>query len=42
LEIRTAFVAAVQAATKGACCIGCSHSHYLGPPVAEGAASLHS
>ncbi len=40
VEIPTAFAAAVQAATKGVCCIGCSHAHYLRPPVAEGAASL--
>lgn len=42
VEIPTAFAAAVRAATRGACCIGCSHPHYLGPPVAQGAASLRS
>lgn len=42
LAIPTAFLAAVRAATKGACCIGCSHPHYLGPRPTEGAASLRS
>jgi hypothetical protein len=32
LEIPAAFEAAVRAATKGACCIGCSHAHYLTAP----------
>lgn len=40
VEIPTGFAAAVRAATKGACCIGCSHAHYLRPPAPEGAASL--
>jgi hypothetical protein len=31
------FVAAVAAATKGVCCIGCSHSHYLVTPIADAA-----
>ncbi len=35
LEIPKTFVAAAQGATKGACCIGCSHPHYLGPPLAQ-------
>jgi hypothetical protein len=35
LEIPPAFLAAVGAATKGACCIGCSHPHYLRPPLAQ-------
>lgn len=29
------FVAAVAAATKAVCCVGCSHSHYLVTPVAD-------
>jgi hypothetical protein len=33
-EIRRVFVAAVQAATEGACCIGCSHNHFLAVPSA--------
>jgi hypothetical protein len=33
LEIPPAFTAAVQAATNGANCIGCSHSHFLAAPV---------
>lgn len=33
LEIPPAFTAAVQAATVGASCIGCSHSHFLAAPV---------
>jgi hypothetical protein len=28
-EIPPPFAAAVQAATRGACCIGCSHAHFL-------------
>jgi hypothetical protein len=42
LEIPTVFVAAVRAATKGACCVGCSHPHYLGPPAAQEAMTVHS
>jgi hypothetical protein len=39
LGIPPVFVAAVAAATKGACCVGCSHSHYFVTPVtAVGAA----
>jgi len=34
LGIPALFVAAVGAATKGANCVGCSHSHYLVTPVA--------
>jgi hypothetical protein len=34
LGIPSVFVAAVAAATKGVCCVGCSHSHYLVTPVA--------
>ncbi len=34
LGIPAVFVAAVGAATKGANCVGCSHSHYLATPVA--------
>lgn len=30
LEIPTEFEAAVRAATKGACCIGCAHAHLSG------------
>lgn len=36
LEIPTVFAAAVGSATKGANCVGCSHSHYLVTPVAAG------
>jgi hypothetical protein len=32
LEAPAGFEAAVRAATKGACCIGCSHAHYLAAP----------
>jgi hypothetical protein len=32
LEIPKEFVAAVRAATKGVCCIGCAHTHYLTAP----------
>jgi hypothetical protein len=32
LEIPSIFLPAVLAATHGACCIGCSHSHYLTRP----------
>lgn len=39
VEIPAAFAAAVRAATKGVCCIGCSHAHYLGAPAAVGATS---
>jgi hypothetical protein len=28
-EVPAAFLAALQAAGKGACCIGCAHAHYL-------------
>jgi hypothetical protein len=31
-EVPTGFEAAVRAATKGACCIGCVHAHYLAAP----------
>lgn len=34
LGIPAAFAAAIGAATKGANCVGCSHSHYLLTPVA--------
>lgn len=34
LGIPAIFAAAVRAATKGANCVGCSHSHYLVTPVA--------
>jgi hypothetical protein len=34
LGIPAVFAAAVGAATKGANCVGCSHSHYLVTPVA--------
>jgi hypothetical protein len=34
LGIPPVFVAAVAAATKGVCCVGCSHPHYLVTPVA--------
>ena len=37
LEIPLVFVAAVAAATKAVCCVGCSHSHYLVTPVADAA-----
>jgi hypothetical protein len=40
VEIPAAFAAAVRAATKGVCCIGCSHAHYLGASAAVGAASV--
>jgi len=33
LGIPAEFAAAVGAATKGVCCVGCSHSHYLVTPV---------
>lgn len=33
-EIPPKFAAAVRGATHGACCIGCSHSHYLSSPTA--------
>jgi len=33
LGIPSVFAAAVDAATKGASCVGCSHSHYLVTPV---------
>ena len=32
IEIPERFVGAVKAATQGARCVGCSHSHYLRPP----------
>jgi hypothetical protein len=32
LEVSPGFEAAVRAATKGACCVGCSHAHYLTAP----------
>lgn len=35
LGIPVVFAAAVGAATKGANCVGCSHSHYLVTPVAD-------
>jgi hypothetical protein len=35
LGIPAVFAAAVGAATKGANCVGCSHSHYLVTPVAD-------
>ena len=34
LRIPAVFATAVGAATKGVCCVGCSHSHYLVTPVA--------
>jgi hypothetical protein len=34
LGIPAIFAVAVRAATKGANCVGCSHSHYLATPVA--------
>jgi len=37
LEIPPVFVAAVAAATKAVCCVGCSHSHYLVTPIADAA-----
>ena len=39
LEIPSALIAAVAAATKGATCIGCSHAHYLVAPIAVCVAS---
>jgi hypothetical protein len=33
LEIPKEFEAAVRAAVKGTCCIGCSHAHYLRAPM---------
>lgn len=38
LEIPAAFADAVGAATKGASCVGCSHSHYLVTPITVGVA----
>ena len=38
-EIPPAFVAAVRAATTGATCIGCSHTHCLVAPLAVGISS---
>src|SRR6266436_6360942 len=35
LGIPAVFAAAIGAATKGANCVGCSHSHYLVTPVAD-------
>src|SRR5712692_5832584 len=35
MEIRAAFRAAVEAVSRGVSCLGCSHCHYLVPPVAE-------
>jgi hypothetical protein len=32
LEVPTGFEAAVRAAQKGACCVGCAHAHYLVAP----------
>jgi hypothetical protein len=32
LEVPKEFEAAVRAAAKGACCVGCSHAHYLAAP----------
>ena len=37
LGIPPVFVAAVAAATKAVCCVGCSHSHYLVTPMADAA-----
>jgi hypothetical protein len=34
LEIPSALIAAVAAATRGTTCIGCSHAHYLATPIA--------
>jgi hypothetical protein len=34
-EIAPVFAAAVQAATKGASCVGCSHAHFLAAPTAS-------
>ncbi len=34
MEIPEAFQAAVEAVTRGARCLGCSHCHYLVPPIA--------
>ena len=33
IEIPERFIGAVKAAVQGARCIGCSHSHYLQPPI---------
>jgi hypothetical protein len=33
LEIPSIFLPAARAATHGACCVGCSHSHYLAKPI---------
>ena len=38
MEIPSAFESAMLGATKGACCIGCRHSHYL---LAENSPTLH-
>jgi hypothetical protein len=32
LEVPTGFEASVRAATRGVCCVGCSHAHYLVAP----------
>jgi hypothetical protein len=36
LEIPEAFRGAVEAVTRGILCVGCTHRHYLAPPVAAG------
>lgn len=43
LEIPADFVAAVRAATRGVCCVGCSHTHFLETPssLALGAGKIH-
>jgi hypothetical protein len=41
-EIPAIFVAAVQAATHGATCFGCSHSHFLAPPAAATAVNARA
>ena len=38
MEIPSAFESAMLGATKGACCIGCRHGHYL---LAESSPTLH-
>jgi hypothetical protein len=35
LEIPSIFLPAVRAATHGACCVGCLHSHYLAKPISS-------
>lgn len=40
-EIPAVFQAALRAATQGASCVGCSHSHYLRNPRADDLAQTH-